>query len=265
VAHPTEFALGFFFCFGRHLRFGDFLFVLFDFDGLLVLLAQFFFDLLELFAQNVLALRLFQFALRLRLNLFAQFEHFEFFADERVEFGQFVGDRIEFEQCLRVLQLHPNTHRDDVRQLARVFGVHRGDEQLFGEVRCQRNESAKEFDGVADERFFLQILFEDVGKNLEARAEVRFGGGEFFEADAFQALHDQAHGAVRRAQEAVNERDGANAIHIVGPRLFDLVVFDGDEGDHPRSAGRGFVYQFDRARLSDVEGNHRQGINHGAA
>ncbi len=74
----------------------------FDLDLLLVLLAQFLLDGLHLLAQEILALHLFHLALGFGLDLAAQLQHFQLFAQQRQEDAQLARQRVQFQNLLRV-------------------------------------------------------------------------------------------------------------------------------------------------------------------
>ncbi len=70
---------------------------------------------------------------------------------------------------------------------------------------------------------------------------------------ALDALHDEPHRAVRRAQQPMNHRDGANFIYVVGSRVFEFVVLDREETHQAFGRGGGVVNEFERAFLSDAQ------------
>ncbi len=101
-------------------------------DRLLVLLAELLLDGFHLLAQEVFALDLFDLAAGFVLDLLAKLQHFRFADQQADQLLQLVGDRIELQDLLRVLDVHALEVGDGIGRLERVFD--RGDRagQLLG-------------------------------------------------------------------------------------------------------------------------------------
>ena len=133
-------------------------------------------------------------------------------------------------------------------------------------MRHQRNQPAEQFDRVAHQRLDLDALLGDVRHDLGVRPQVWFGLEEIEDADPVKALHDQAHAAVRRLQQAVDQCGAADGVEIVRARQLDpLAIFaDCQQPDHA-GADRRLIDQLNRARLLHGQRQHSQRVYDRAA
>ena len=93
------------------------------------------------------------------------------------------------------------------------------------------------------------------------RLEVRLLGDELPHPEAVQALHQQADGAIRRAQQAMHGGDHADLVQIAGPGRFQLRVLGGDQ-PHQLVGGHDVVHQLDGARLAHRQRDGRLRVDH---
>ena len=99
-------------------------------------------------------------------------------------------------------------------------------------MRFQIDQAPKEFLHGAYGRFHLQRFRHLFGNHFDAGAQIRFLANVLDHTDAFHALDHQAHGPIRRFEDAMDLGGGTNAMDLVRGGLFDPLVATGNQGDH---------------------------------
>src|SRR5207249_3492902 len=109
---------------------------------IVVRLAQFTLDRAKLLAQEVFALALADFLLDLRLNLAAQFQHFQLFCNLRIQKLKTSPDRRLLQNVLfRYNRQIRQVRRDVIRQAARIIDIEDDRLQVVRELRRQLDYS----------------------------------------------------------------------------------------------------------------------------
>ena len=114
-----------------------------DFAGVRVGLAQFALDGAHLLAQEEVALRLGDGGGDVALDFGAERQHFVLAVEQRQQLCQPLLDGSGFEQFLPLLQAQVQIGGDQVGEMARVFGVERGDLDLLGQRRRKFDDFLK--------------------------------------------------------------------------------------------------------------------------
>ena len=113
--------------------------------------------------------------------------------------------------------------------------------------------------------FQLEIVrFVIIGDLRDSRAQIGLLLQVFIDVDAFDALDDQSHGAVRRAQHAVDDGSGADPIDLFGVRLLDIGSLGRSQANNPLvcDIDKGVIHQPDRSLLAYCERQPHHRINH---
>ena len=132
----------------------------------------------------------------------------------------------ELEQPLLLLGLEAHRRGDEVAERARVLDVRRGELQLLGQVRDERDHAREEVLDVARQRLDLARLDEHVraaGENSATRYGSscdRAGRG----ADALGALDEDPQRPVGHADQLVDDRGRADLVEVVEAGRLDLLV-----------------------------------------
>ena len=251
---------------------------LLDLLRLVVGLAQFLLDRLELLPQEILALVLPHLRLHLRLDLRTELEHLRFLDEKPVEVSHPRADVERLEHFLPGGGGHGGqARRDEVGQLARFGDVARQRLQLVGEQRGKGHDSLEVVLDVPLEGVDLEAVFlrRHVLGRVHRRTQERIGRRDAIEHHARKSLHDQPQAAVRQLEHLVDVRDRADRVEILLPRVVDgrlplgedayeLAVRDGRldkaHGAFPRDGQR-----HERAREQDrvAQGQYRQLGGHG--
>ncbi len=264
LGQAVQFAPGFFFGLLGHaalLYLGP---KFFDLYLLLVALAQFALDGLDLLAQKVLALHLFHLRLSFGLYLAPQFQHLALPGQQAHEYVGLVHHVVLFEDFLGHLQVYAHKVCHRVKQLARVLDVDGHDDQFVGDAGRKGDNGAKALGDVAAQGFDFGGIFDDVGDHLHPRLQIRLGLDVFQDTDALQAAHDEADGAVRSLEGTMNGNGRPHAVRVFRHGHFYFGVPAGNQADD-LVCGDGFIYQAHRAFLTNVQRLRGQRINHHAA
>ena len=263
LAHAIELAARFLLGLLGHAGRRDAALELLDLGLLLVRLAQLLLDGLELLAQEILALHLGHLILGLRLDLLAELQDFQFLRQQRIEPDQLLFDLVDLQDFLGLGGFHADARRHQIGQLARARRVDRGGLQLLGHVRHQAHQPAEELLRGAHQRLLLQRRrfivrhHRDVGPQIGVLLE------DAVDPNALQALHDQADGAVGRAQHAMHQRRGAHLKDLIGSRFFHFGIARGEQPDDPMAVfvRQRIIDQADRPLLADGQGQPHHGIH----
>ena len=187
-------------------------------------------------------------------------------------------DRLQLEDLLPRRAVEQPGRGDQVGHLSRIGHGLGGRHHLVRHLGDERHQAAEEIDHRAPQPFDLDAGRHAIRRRRHARDQEGLGGDEIEDPDALQPLHDQAHRAVRGAQELVDDRRGADPVEIVGAGLLRLVAALGHQRQHPVSAHH-LVHEPDRARLANrqrhdgvrkddgapAQGQHRQRVRDGHA
>ena len=242
----------------------DLLADLVDLRLLLVGLAELLLDGAHLLPQEVLALALVDLAAHVALDLGAQLQDVELAREDADELAHALLDVVLFEQRLLVVRLDAHGAGDEERERPGTFDVGRGHLELFGQVRHQRDDLAEDAQQAGAQRLRLLGLGGHVLDLLGARHQVRLLAHVLLDADALQALHQDAHGAVGQLDHLVRQADGADRIEQVRPRCLDLSVATRDHREQA-VAGEHVVDELDAPFLADGERDHRVWEDDGVA
>ena len=156
-------------------------------------------------------------------------QDFDFLLEQLGQTVELLAHRVHLQHALRVGDLEAHAAGDQVGELAAVVDVDRHDGKLVGHLRLKLDQAAEELLHGAHERLHLQIVSSTLGDDFDAGTQVGLLLHVLANADALLALHQQAHGAVRRLEDAVDLRRCADGVNLVGRGLFDLLVTAGDE------------------------------------
>src|SRR3954454_21100589 len=230
--------------------------------GTLVGLAELLLDRLQLLAQEVLALRRVHLGLDLRLDPRAERDQLRLPRQQLEQAAQALRVVALLEQLLTLPRLDAQGARDHVGELGGVVEVRDRHLQLLGQVRDLLDDLAEGVLHVAGERLELGRALDDVGLLLDARDEVRFGGGEVEDPHALGALHEDPQRAVRHLDHARDGAGAADAVEVVAARRVELGILRGDHHEHAL-AREHVVDQLDRALLADRERRERVGVGDG--
>ncbi len=102
--HAAQLALGLFFRLLRHPGLDDLFAVLLDLEGLLILLAEFLLDGLELLPQEIIALHLFHLRLSFSLDLAPEFQDLQFLGKDVGQLEQLFADAVDLQDGLGIRQ-----------------------------------------------------------------------------------------------------------------------------------------------------------------
>jgi len=264
LGHAVQLAAGLLLRLLGHPGFLDLPAELLDLDLLLIGLAQFMLDGLELLAQEVLALDLLHLRLGLRLDLAAQLQNFQLLVEDGHQPAELGRDVVDLQELLAFLQVDPDVGCDGVDDLQRIVHVQGGGDQLRRDAGHQLRQVGKLVDDVAGQGLDLDVVLDLLRVAADPGDQVWLGGRIFLDLDAGQALHQQADGAIRGAEQAVNHGHRAHAVDLVRAGLFVLRIAGGDQADQALLAGH-IIDQADRARLADGQRDGRIGVHDHAA
>src|SRR5439155_23826209 len=100
--------------------------------------------------------------------------------------------RTGLEQLLPLTQVEVQIYGDEVREVAGIFGIERGDFYLLGQRGRQLDDLLELALRVAHHRRQLDGVFGNVFEELELRAQIRVGGSVFFDPHAPEAFDENA-------------------------------------------------------------------------
>ena len=189
---------------------------------LLVALAELLLDRLQLLAEDELALRLVHLGLDLGLDLRPELEDLELAGENDGEPAEAPLDVGGCQELLLLFGGDSHGRGDEVRERARRLGVRRGELELLGQVRRDRDDAGEERLERAGERLDLALAADDVGERGEAAGEVRLGLLEAVEAYSVEALDEHAQRAVGDADHLVDDRGGTDLVEVFGAPLLLL-------------------------------------------
>jgi hypothetical protein len=262
--HAVQFAARFFLRLFGHARLADALIQFADVGFVLVFLAQFLLDRLHLLAQEELPLHPLHFALGFRLDLPPQFQDFDLLLEQPGEPQQLVAHAVHLQDRLGVGEAQAHAAGDEIGELAAVVHVYGHDRQLVGHLRFQLDQLAEELLHGAHQRLHLDAILHSFGDDLDAGAQVRFFLRVLQNADALQPLHQEAHRAVRRLEDAMHLRRSAHRVNLVRRRLLGAIVAAGDQGDDA-VVGQRLLHQADAALLADGQRQPHHRVDDDAA
>ena len=263
LTHAVQLAHGLLLRLFRHAGRVDTLLHLRDLGLLLVPLAQFLLNRLELLAQVEIALHLLHLAHGLGLDLAAQLQNLQLLGQQRAQLAQLLADAVDLQQFLRGVDLQPQAGSDQIDQLARVLDVDRGHLQLFGQVRHQVDELTELLLRIARQCLQLHRVLQQVRHLDHIGPQVGLHLGIIFNPDALQTLDDQAHSAIRRAQHAMDYSQGADVEDLVRIRLVAFWILAGKQADDARlSLGQRLIDQAHRTRLAHSQWQPHHRIDH---
>ena len=105
---------------------------------------------------------------------------------------------------------------------------------------------------------FLVVRRRGLVRQINFRAQVRFGRDDFANGEPPQPLHDHDDPIVCLSQEFQDERSRAGVKQILRLRIFVRLVALREEADH-FGQRQGFIEQLDRTRPADGERKHCPG------
>jgi len=86
------------------------------------------------------------------LNLLPQFQDIQFFGNEGIQRRKLIPHRVQFEQPLPLLRIHPEIGRHEVDEMPGFVNVERRRDQFVRQVGHQRDQALKEVERVARQR-----------------------------------------------------------------------------------------------------------------
>ncbi len=229
------------------VRVGDAFAQLLDFA---VALAELRLDGLHLLSQHVLPLRVGHLLLGLRFDLPLQLQHVDLAGERRGDGVELDQDAVFFEKPLLVFRLHVHEAGQQIGDAKRVVEVTDERSQIRRQTRRQRQRAVDELLQAADTGLDVERGRDGFRQRFDERREIAALALQEFRPDALNALDQHAHAGGRLGHLA-NDGDRANAIEVVGARLFRLVLLQ-QRQDHP-IAGERAVHRFDRQTSPDAE------------
>ena len=227
-----------------------------DLGLLLVGLAELLLDRLQLLAQVVLALALLDLRLDLRLDLGAELDHLQLAGQDLREAAQPPADVHLLEQLLLLLGRDPKRAGDQVGERGGVVDVGDRELQLLGQVGDLLDDLGEGALHVAGQRLELGRRLDHVGQRLDPRHQVRLLGDVVAHPHPLRALDQDADRPVRDLEHPRDDPGDPDVVELVGPRLVDLRVARGDQGQGPLPREH-LVDEPDRARLPDRQRRQR--------
>ena len=242
---PFELACGFFLHRLGHSRRVDLLAKLLDLFLLVVVFPQFLLDGLELLAQEIIALVLADLRLHLGLDLRPELEDLEFLDKDPVQ-AVHPGAHVEGVEDFLLGRGADGaqTRRDEVGQAPWLFDADGERLQIVGQQRRQRHDLLEAALDVAQQRVDLEMILVAlfVGNGRDLRAQIRLHRDDLVEANARQALHDEAKAAVGQPEHLVDMGGGANRIEVGLQRFVERGIALREDADQ-LAVGDGFVDQ----------------------
>ena len=151
--------LGFLACAFRHFHFFQFFQITVDLVDVLGLFTQFFFDGLQLLAQEILLLILVHFALGFEVDLILHVQHFDFIIQIFVDVAKSFERILFFQDSLGFLDLQFQVGGNDIGQFARFLNVFGYDQDLVGYLFSQLADLFEFFAYILDHGFVFQRQF----------------------------------------------------------------------------------------------------------
>jgi hypothetical protein len=227
-----------------------------DLGLLLVALAQFLLDRLQLLAQEVLTLALVELRLDLRLDLRPELDHLEFAGEDLRQAPQALGHVDLLQELLLLLGRDAQGAGDQVRECRGVLDVGDRELQLLGQVGDLLDDLRERVLDVAGKRLQLGGFLDHVGQRLDPGDEVRILGHEVAEPDPVRCLDEDPHGPVGHLEHPRDVAGDSHAMKVVGAGLLELGVARCHQ-DELALAGEDVVDQAHGALLADREGRQR--------
>ena len=173
---------------------------------------------------------------------------------------QTLFDRSRLEQFLAFFQIEIQIHRDEVGEMAGIFGVERGDFDLLGEGGGKFDDFLKLTLCIAHHGGQFNGVFRHVLHQLEVRAVVRIVGHVFLDADAPETFDEDADCVVRELQHFQQPRGAADVMHFFGRGIFRF-RFALHRDAEQTVAGDDVIDQLDALGRLDVERRDHSGLN----
>ncbi len=245
-----QFAARFFERFFGHAGGGNFVAEIAQYRRLVVHLAQFLLDNLQLLAQEIFALRLAYFVFGARLHLLAQLQHFHFALQKGQHRFQFGADRIQFQHGLALFHGHAGHGGDQRDDRARIVHVQDGSRQIVLQIGRKRDDALKLRDNGVAQGFHLDAQFQRFRRGAHLRRQIGPLLGEAFHDDALQAVHEDAHRAVGQPHVMGHARHRPHPKDVIRAAFFDFGIFLRHEANE-LVATQDLFHQLERAILRD--------------
>ena len=176
--------------------------------------AQLSLDRLELLVEEVLALAFFHLAADFGLDLVGQFEDLELAVEDFGDAPQPRGHVEGFQQFLLLAGREGQIGGQEVGQSAGGLDVLQDDLGLVGDVGRQLDHAAGQLPHREHLRFELRARLDLVLHELDGDGQERLAGQLGGDAEARQALHDDALRAVRHAEQFEDQRHAADLVEV---------------------------------------------------
>ena len=216
---------------GGQLRFLQFELNLVDLPEAVVRFPQFLLQRLDVLPEVKILLGLVHLALDLGLNLFPQFQDFQFPVDEDQNFMQAFLDVNGLQQALLFFLGDVHTARGDIRQDPGVAQLPHQGAQFGGQIGRKFQHLQEHALDVGYQGLGFQVRFVVFGDRRDLGHQVGVLAHPVVDAETVEALEQEAHRAVLGFPHLQNSRGGAHGIEIIGAEAGGLLL---PASDHPQ-------------------------------
>ena len=238
----------------RHLHALDLLLHLLE-VGVLVALAEFLLDRLDLLVQVVLALALLHLALHAAADALLDLQDVDFAFEHAEQVLEALADVAHLEDLLLLLELERQMRGNRVREAAAVVDTRHRRQDLRRDLLVQLDVLVELREQRTPHRLDFMRRTRFAGDRLRVRGEVLAMLLDALDLRALRSLDEHFHRAVRQLEHLQHRRDTADVVEILGRRVVLRGLLLRDEQDVLAGVHR-HVERLDRFGASDEQRDH---------